>query len=85
MVTMVATLGRDGELVIPVEIREAMRISPGDSLVLRLDDDLQLSITTPGRALAELQDEVAKLVPPGTSLADELIAERRTDAEREGR
>jgi AbrB family looped-hinge helix DNA binding protein len=83
MVTKAAVLGSAGRLVIPLEIREALGIAEGDPLVLRLDDQLQLSITTPKRALARFQDYVAGLVPEGVSLADELIAERRSEAKRE--
>jgi hypothetical protein len=35
------------------------------------------------RRLAEIQEQVKALVPPGVSLADELIAERRAEARRE--
>ena len=35
------------------------------------------------RRVAEIQEHVMKLVPPGVSLADELIEERRAEARRE--
>jgi hypothetical protein len=33
--------------------------------------------------IARIQRELAQYIPPGVSLADELIAERRTEARRE--
>jgi hypothetical protein len=35
------------------------------------------------KAIRRIQDELAKLVRPGESIVDELIAERRAEAARE--
>lgn len=68
--------------MIPASIRAEMGISEGSRLVLRLDRD-GLHILTPAQALTQVQEAVRKLVPPGVSLVDELLAERRREAERE--
>jgi hypothetical protein len=50
--------------------------------VLRIEDD-ELRISTLKRRIERAQRLVRKHVKPGTSLVDELIAERREAAKRE--
>src|SRR6266568_2036203 len=54
----------------------------GDDLVLRMEGD-ELRITTLKRNIERAQRLVRKHVKPGTSLVDELIAERRGTARNE--
>src|SRR6266568_7645154 len=54
----------------------------GDDLVLRMEGD-ELRITTLKRNIEQAQRLVRKHVKPGTSLVDELIAERRGTARNE--
>lgn len=75
-------VGEKGRIVIPAEIREAMGISPGDSIELRFKDD-ELRIFTRHARLKQAQERARRLVPSGVSLADELLAERREEAKRE--
>jgi AbrB family looped-hinge helix DNA binding protein len=75
-------VGEKGRIVIPAEIREAMGIAAGDSLDLRFDDD-ELRVSTRRARLKRAQERVRKLIPPGVSLADELLAERREEAKLE--
>jgi AbrB family looped-hinge helix DNA binding protein len=75
-------VGAKGRIVIPAEIREAMGIKAGDSLELRFDDD-ELRVATRRARLKRAQERIRKLIPPGVSLADELLAERREEARRE--
>jgi hypothetical protein len=42
-----------------------------------------LLLTSYEQAMATFQDQVSRLVGPGVSLVDELIAERRTEAAKE--
>lgn len=71
-------MGRQGRIVIPAEIREQLGLAPGDQLHLRLADR-RLVIERPQDAIAELR-ELASAVPPGRSLVEELLAERRAAA-----
>lgn len=66
----------NGRLTIARVFRKALRIREGDHLVLRLEDD-GLLITTLKQRIERAQGLVRKHVKPGTSLATELIAERR--------
>jgi AbrB family looped-hinge helix DNA binding protein len=75
-------VNENGRVVIPAPFRKALGISPGDEVVLRLEDD-ELRITTMKLRMERARRSVRKYVKPGTSLVDELIAERREAARRE--
>jgi len=75
-------LNENGRLVIPVSFRRAVGINPRDEVVLRIEDD-ELRITTLKLRIARAQRLVRKYVKPGTSLVDELIAERREEDRKE--
>ena len=75
-------VNENGRVVIPAPFRKALGISPGDEVILRLEDD-ELRITTMKRRIERAQRHVRKYVKRGVSLVDELIAERREAAKRE--
>jgi hypothetical protein len=76
------TVARDGRLLIPAAMREAMLLGP-DGVVTACVVDGELRIIAPYAAIRQLQEEASRLVPPGVSLVDELIAERRAETRRE--
>jgi AbrB family looped-hinge helix DNA binding protein len=75
-------VNENGRVVIPSSFRKALGIEVGDEVVLRIEDD-ELRITTQQRRIQRAQRRARKYLKPGTSLVDELIAERREAAERE--
>jgi AbrB family looped-hinge helix DNA binding protein len=75
-------VNENGRVVIPAPFRKALGINAGDVIVLRVEDD-ELRIITLKRRIERAQRLVRKFVKPGTSLVDELIAERREAAKRE--
>ena len=77
-----ARINENGRVVIPAEFRRDLGIKAGDTVVLRIEND-ELRITTLQQRLAKAQQWVRRHVAPGTSLSDELIAERREAARRE--
>ena len=77
-----ARVNENGRVVIPAPYRKALGIKAGDEVILRMEDD-ELRITTMKRRIERAQRLVRKYVKPGTSLVDELIAERREAAKRE--
>lgn len=77
-----AKLNDEGRLVIPADLRKSLGLLPGQEVLLRRTDT-GLELTTYEMAVRQFQDRVAKLVPPGVSLADQLIEDRRADAGRE--
>jgi len=77
-----ARLDSSGRILLPVDLRLELGISQGDELLI-VKDQNGLHVETPEQASAALRAYFKALVPAGVSLADELIAERRADAERE--
>ncbi len=72
-------VNENGRVVIPAAFRKRLGIRIGDEVVLQIQDD-ELRITTLKRSIERAQRLVRKHVKPGTSLVDELIAERRKAA-----
>jgi AbrB family looped-hinge helix DNA binding protein len=70
------------QVVIPASFRKRLGIRIGDEVVLQIEDD-ELCIITLKRDIERAQRLVRKQVKPGTSLVDELIAERREAARNE--
>jgi AbrB family looped-hinge helix DNA binding protein len=75
-------VARNGRLVIPAPVREALGLADGGDLILEVADN-HLRLQTVQQRIREAQALVRKYVPANVSLADELIAERRAEAERE--
>ena len=75
-------LNENGRVVIPVEFRRALGVDAGDEVILTWKDD-EVRITTMQRRIERAQRHARQYVKPGTSLVDELIAERREAAKRE--
>ena len=75
-------VNENGRIVIPAAFRKALGIEIGDEVVLRLHND-ELSITTQQRRIRQAQERARKYLKPGTSLVDELLAERREAARHE--
>jgi AbrB family looped-hinge helix DNA binding protein len=74
-------LGPQGRLVIPVHLRRALDLKPGDRLIARKEGD-SIVLERPENMIKRLQARFAG-VPADASLVDELIAERRAEAARE--
>ena len=74
-------VGPQGRVVIPARMRRELDISPGETLVAHVEDG-RLVLEKPGQILARLQASFAR-IPPEVSLVDELIAERKREAQRE--
>lgn len=77
--SMQLTIGVDGRVVIPADMRAAMRIGSDGRVMARVVDG-ELRVIAPGEAIRRVQKMVRSIVPGGVSLADELIAERRAEA-----
>jgi AbrB family looped-hinge helix DNA binding protein len=77
-----ARVSAGGRIVIPASFRKVLGINSGDEVVLRIKDD-ELRISTLKARIEHAQRLVRRHVKPGTSLVDELIADRRRAAARE--
>lgn len=74
-------VGPQGRIVIPAAIKTVLGLVPGDTLTARVED---------GRLVLEKRENVLKrlraryaAIPPGVSLVEDLLAERRAEAQRE--
>lgn len=75
-------IGAGGRIVIPRDMRRALGVEEGDDVLLELDQS-GLHVRSVRQAVALAQQAVARYVKPGQSLSAELLAERRSEAERE--
>jgi bifunctional DNA-binding transcriptional regulator/antitoxin component of YhaV-PrlF toxin-antitoxin module len=71
-----------GRVTIPEPLLEKLDLEVGDVVILE-EGGGELRLRSLGRAIADIQALVRGYVPEDVSLADELIAERRREAERE--
>jgi AbrB family looped-hinge helix DNA binding protein len=71
-----------GRLQLPVEIRRALSLSDGDTVLIEVVDG-EIHVRPYRDALARVQASLRKYVEPGRSLSEELIAERRAAADNE--
>lgn len=74
-------LDSQGRLVIPAPLRRSLGFESGDNLIARMEDG-RLVLEKADTIKQRLKSRFARL-PLTTSLAEELIAERREAAKRE--
>lgn len=75
-------VGPKGRIVVPAAIRRELRLEEGVEVVVRADHG-RIVVESRADALGRLRAVVREAVPPSVSLVDELLANRRTEAERE--
>ena len=68
----------NGRTVIPAALREQLDIRDGDQLIWSIGDGALIA-TTRRAQLRKAQAMVAGAVPPGRSLVDELLADRKAE------
>ncbi len=76
------TMGSNGRIVIPANIRNQLGMPQGGSFVAHVENG-EVRLEPIAHAIARVQALLDGYVPRGVSLADELSAERRDAAERE--
>lgn len=76
------TVGEDGSVVLPREVRDAFAIE-GRGVVMGEWDGDEFKLISTLTSLKRAQDLLRPYMKEGVSWADELIAERRREAERE--
>jgi AbrB family looped-hinge helix DNA binding protein len=79
MLTTKTKVTDGGRIVIPAKMREELGIEIGQEVIVTLKKGA-VEISTPNEALFRLQKTVKKFVPGKTSLADELIHDRRKES-----
>ena len=71
-----------GRIVIPAKMRDALGIKVEKNVTLTLKNG-SLEITTRDEALRRIEEMMKAHITPGRSVVDELIAERRREAQNE--
>ena len=84
---MAATVARSkvvsgGRVQLPASMRSAAGLADGDTVVLELIDG-EIHLRSQKAMLARVRARLTPFVPDGTSVVDELIADRRAEAARE--
>jgi hypothetical protein len=82
--TVRLAVGEDGSVVLPPRVIEALGVRPGGVIIAELGDK-GLMLFTLMESVRRVQAMVRAIIPPGRNLVDELIADRREEAEREAR
>jgi AbrB family looped-hinge helix DNA binding protein len=73
-------LGARGRIVLPADLRSRHGWQEGERLRLVEEEDGTVRLLSAEEALDRVMGMYAHLVPPGVSVVDELIAERRAEA-----
>jgi bifunctional DNA-binding transcriptional regulator/antitoxin component of YhaV-PrlF toxin-antitoxin module len=76
------SMAANGRLVIPAKLRAALGMEDGGAFVARLEDG-SIRLQPLREVIAHVQAEVRRYVPAGTRLSDELIEDRRREAQGE--
>lgn len=74
------TVSADGQLFLPPDVRRAMLLDADGRVTISVVDG-ELRIISPMTAVHQLQQKALTLVAPGTLVSDELVAERRAEAD----
>ena len=74
--------GDRGEAPVPLEVLEDLGIAPGEPIAFR-KSERGWEVTSVKNDMRGVQERTRKFARPGVSVVDELIAERRAEAERE--
>jgi len=75
-------IGENGRGVIPAAVRRALGVDAGDEIILE-EENNEFHITTQRGRIERARQRIRKYIKPGTSLVDELLAERREAAKNE--
>ena len=72
-------VGPGGRVVIPSAFREALGLKVGDAVSMRIEGE-ELRLVNFDTETLRIREKLARYVPEGVSLVDELIRERRREA-----
>jgi AbrB family looped-hinge helix DNA binding protein len=71
-----------GKLVIPAVMRRELGIAAGDTVMVDIDNG-ELRVRSLSKALERARAILRRHIPEGSKLSDELIQDRRAEAEHE--
>ena len=82
MQTHALKVSREGRILIPAEVRAALRLVEGSLLTLRVEDN-EIRLCDRTQALRRAQDIAAKYKKVDESVVDDFLGERRIAAQSE--
>ena len=71
-----------GRIILPAAFRRSLGLQKGDTVLIELHDD-ELRVRPMRASLRRLQAKLRALGPADARASDELVAERRAEADRE--
>lgn len=77
-------IDEEGRIEIPRLARDRLGLKPGDALIASVEDG-EIHLLTISKAVRKAQEIVRRYVPKDVSLVDELLEERRREADAEDR
>lgn len=83
MIAEITKLTNGNRIVIPAAIRKSLGLSVGDPVTMVLQDNGEVRLLTQADAVKQAQKLVRQYIPAERSLVEELLAERRTEADKE--
>lgn len=83
MESYTVSMDKAGRVLIPAGIRKELGFTEGAELLVRVNPDGALELYTREQAIRRAQAFFAKYKKPGRSIVDELIEDRRKEAEAE--
>jgi len=82
METLSVKMEKSGRILIPAAVRRQFGLKEGTEMILRVDET-GIQMGTREQALARIHERLRRYIPEGRILSEELIQERRAEAERE--
>ena len=82
MPTIAAKLEKSGRVLIPAGIRHKFNLEEGSEILLRVDD-AGITLGTREQVLDRIRLRLREVIPANRILSQELIQERRAEADRE--
>ncbi len=79
---ILTTFQNNVRIAIQNKIRKLLHIEPGDTLMLRVENDV-LQVIPLHQAVQMAQEKVRRRVPAGVSLVGDLLAERKKESAHE--
>ncbi len=82
MTTVKGKVVEGGRIIVPATMRKSMGLQKGDTVLMELHGD-ELRVRPARSALKRIQAKLRALAPAEGFVSEELIAERRAEADRE--
>ena len=82
MSELTVTVAENGRVVLPLALRRRLNVTRGGTVMIR-EEDGRLLLESVDDAIGRAQALVRRFAPEAQGVVDELLSERRLEAERE--